>query len=56
MRFGLVYASWKYLLEFYLFWIREKNFVMESVARGVNGMAMEMSGAKYEPAGWGRLP
>ena len=28
------------------------KFVMECVARGVNGMATEMSGAKYEPAGW----
>ena len=46
------YVSWKYLLNFYLFWIREMKFVMECVARGVNEMAMEMSGAKYEPAGW----
>ena len=45
------YVSWKYLLNFYLFWIREMKVVMECVARGVNGM----SWAKYEPVGWGRL-
>ena len=49
------YVSWKYFLDFYLFWIREIKFVMECVARDVNGMATEISGVKYEPAGWGRL-
>ena len=48
-------VSWKYLLNFYLFWISETKFVIECVARGVNGMTTEMSGAKCEPVGWGRL-
>ena len=33
----------------------ETKYVMECVARGVNGMATEMPGAKYEPEGCGRL-
>ena len=35
--------------------LSETKFGMECVARGVNGMATEMSGAKYEPMGWDRL-
>ena len=34
-----------------LFWITETKFVMECATRGLNGMAMEMSGAKYELGG-----